>query len=253
MVGMVMDLKPSTRDRLNPQSHIPLYRQLADRLAMGIRRGDYPVESKIPSENKLADTYGIGRPTVRQATDFLVRKKMLIRKRGAGTFVCNSHEVDLFSIGGTLSAFHRKGISIETVVLQGIDEIVVPASPENPFGGDRAYFFSRLVCANEAPILIEDMYLHPIHFKGIEKINPIGKSISQIADELFYMKPSGGKQNFKVSYLNDKRSTVLNINKKTPVLEVKRFLDFPQAKDAVYVEIFCKTDKFVFSQILMND
>jgi GntR family transcriptional regulator len=245
-----METKSTARDRLNPQSHIPLYRQLADRLALKIRCGDYPVESKIPSENKLADAYEIGRPTVRQATDFLVRKKLLIRKRGAGTFVCNSHDVDLFSIGGTLSAFHRKGISIETIVLEGINEITVPDSSENSFRGEKAYFFSRLILADEAPILIEEMYLHPIYFQGIDKINPAGRSISQIADDQFYMKPSGGKQHFKISYLDDKRSSVLDINKKTPILEVKRYLDFPQAKDAVYVEIFCKTDKFVFSQTL---
>ena len=245
-----MDDNQTRPDQLNPHSHIPLYKQLADRLAFGIRRGEYPVASKIPSENKLAQVYGIGRPTVRQATDYLVRKKMLVRKRGAGTFVCNSHDVDLFSMGGTLSAFQSKGISIDIIPLSNILEIEVPEQVENPFGGGRAYFFSRLISADGIPTLIEEMYLHPIHFEGIDKINPEGRSISQIAEERFYMKPSGGKQNFKTAFPNEKRTAALEIDRHTPILEVRRSIDFPQAQQGVYVEIFCKTDKFVFSQTL---
>ena len=245
-----MSIDKASRDQLNPQSHIPLYRQLADRIAMGIRRGDYPLGSRIPSENNLAETYGIGRPTVRQATDYLVRSKMLVRKRGAGTFVRNSHEVDLFSIGGTLSAFHEKGISIKSVVLQGIDEITVPEVAENPFGRASAYFLSRVILADEVPILLEEMYLHPLYFQGIDKINPAGKSISQIADEQYYMKPSGGRQSFMIAYLDKRRSDILKIEETMPVLAVRRHLDFPQGRDAVYVEMFCKTDEFVFSQNL---
>jgi GntR family transcriptional regulator len=72
---------------LNHQSPIPLYHQLAQLLIDKIRSGEYPVGSRIPSEHKLAAAFGIGRPTARQATDVLVRKRILVRKRGAGTFV----------------------------------------------------------------------------------------------------------------------------------------------------------------------
>ncbi len=240
--------KINNPEQLNPQSPIPLYRQLADQLIAGIRRGDYPPKSRIPSENDLAATYGIGRPTVRQATEFLIRKKMLVRKRGAGTFVCNSHEVDLFSIGGTLSAFQKTGISIETIILNSITKITVEGKKENPFAGKKAYFFSRLVLANAEPVLIEDMYLHHHHFAGIDRVNLAGRSISQIADEQFYMTPDAGKQVFTIHYADNARAELLEIDEQTPVLVVKRHLDFPKAKNAVYAEIFCKTDKFTFSQ-----
>jgi GntR family transcriptional regulator len=72
---------------LNTQSPVPLYRQLAQRLRANIERGELAVSQKIPSENELASEYGIGRPTVRQATDLLVREGILQRRRGAGTFV----------------------------------------------------------------------------------------------------------------------------------------------------------------------
>ena len=72
---------------LNASSPIPLYRQLALRIREHIDRGEIGVSEKIPSEHRLAREYGIGRPTVRQATDLLVREGVLQRRRGSGTFV----------------------------------------------------------------------------------------------------------------------------------------------------------------------
>ncbi len=106
---------------LNSKSPIPLYHQLSDIILAKIRSGEYPPGSRIPSENRLAAAYGIGRPTARQATDLLVRKRMLVRKRGSGTFVEESRkEVDLFSLAGTISSFHKKGISITTQIIEDI-------------------------------------------------------------------------------------------------------------------------------------
>ena len=43
--------------RLNANSPVPLYRQLADRLLADIDGGAYGVESKIPSEHELAERF----------------------------------------------------------------------------------------------------------------------------------------------------------------------------------------------------
>jgi len=95
---------------LNSRSPIPLYRQLTDILLSKIRSGEYPQGERIPSEHELAETFGIGRPTARQATEQLVRNGILIRKRGSGTFVQSEQkEVDLFSFAGTMASFHKKG------------------------------------------------------------------------------------------------------------------------------------------------
>ena len=64
-------------ESLNPGSPLPLYRQLADWLLARMRSGEYPPGSRIPSEPALARRFGIGRPTVRQATDLLVRRRCL--------------------------------------------------------------------------------------------------------------------------------------------------------------------------------
>ncbi|MBW2155087.1 MAG: GntR family transcriptional regulator [Deltaproteobacteria bacterium] len=236
---------------LNIKSPIPLYHQLADIILAKIRSGEYPAGSRIPSENGLASRYGIGRPTARQATDLLVRKRLLIRKRGSGTFVCEQQkELDLFSLAGTTSAFHKKGMSMTTHILKKIRLKSIGHDPENPFSNEKAYFFSRLSMVEKIPVLIEDIYLHDTIFTGIDKMDLSHRSLAQIVDEQYYMQPIGGVQNFRIGYLNGKKAQNLEVAADTPILMVKRFLHFDQAKDAIYSELYCRTDQFVFSQTL---
>jgi len=236
---------------LNSNSPIPLYRQLADILTEQIRSGDYPVGSRIPSEIHLAKKFGIGRPTARQATDTLVRKGMLVRRRGAGTFVqATQREVDLFSLAGTMTAFNEKGLPITTRILKRMCLSTIDDDSANPFFGHKAYWFSRLSLVDHEPVLIEDFYLHDTLFFGIDRIDVTDQSLSQIVQDKYFMTPKGGKQNFRIGYLSGKRARLLAISSDSPVLIVHRFLHFQQADNAVYSELFCRTDRFVFSQTL---
>lgn len=237
--------------KLNPDSPIPLYRQLADLLMARIRSGEYPPGTPIPSEHSLAQEYGIGRPTARQATDWLVRRRLLMRKRGSGTYVRDDqHEIDLFSFAGTLSAFHKKAISVSSEIIEPIRLMNIPPDGDNPFAEGRAFHFARLSCVGDMPVLLEDIYLHAEIFQGIEIIDLQGRSLSQIVDEIFYMRPTGGKQNFRIGYLEGEKGRSLSVLPTTPILIVKRFLDFAPAASAVYSELFCRTDQFVFSQTI---
>ena len=236
---------------LNPKSPIPLYHQLADIILAGIRSGKYPPGSRIPSENILAATYEVGRPTVRQATETLIKKHLLIRKRGSGTFVqAEPKEVDLFSLAGTITSFHKKGISVATRILKKTRLVTVKEDSENPFSKREAYFMSRISLVEKKPVLIEDLYLDPILFPGIERIDLTDRSLSQVVDEQYYMRPMGGKQNFRIGYLMGQKALKLDISQDTPILIVKRFLDFSQRKNAIYSELYCRTDQFLFSQTI---
>jgi len=236
---------------LNSLSPIPLYHQLAKIILDKIRSGEYPPGSKILSENELAARYGIGRPTARQATDLLVRKRILVRKRGSGTFVCElKKEVDLFSLAGTTSAFNKKGIEVTTHILQNIRLEQIRYDPENPFSNKKAYFYSRFSRVARTPVLIEDIYLHDVLFKEIDKIDLSCRPLSQVVDEHYYMKPGSGRQNFRIGYLTGEKANTLEVTPDTPILMVKRFLNFDQTKNAIYSELCCRTDQFVFAQTL---
>lgn len=234
---------------LNRQSPIPLYHQLADIILSKIRSGRYPPGARIPSELKLAAAYQIGRPTVRQAIELLVRKRFLSRRRGSGTYVCEQRkEVALFSLEGTIASFHKEGLSVETVILEDLRETTVDQDMDNPFSGQRAYFFARLTKVETVPVLIENLYLDRALFPNIDHFPLEGRSLSETVEEYYYMRPYGGKQNFSIGYLDGASARLLGVEPSEPILIVKRFLHFPQAENAVFSELFCRTDQFVFSQ-----
>jgi GntR family transcriptional regulator len=238
-------------EALDPLSPIPLYRQLADILSERIRRGEYPPGTPIPSENRLASGYGIGRPTARQATDTLVRRGILVRRRGAGTFVREAaREVDLFSLGGTMASFKNQGVLIETEIIHPMALVAVTDGPANPFRGGSAYYFSRLSRADGVPVLMEDIYLHPVLFAGIEVIDLRAGSLSLAVEERFDLRPTGGRQTFRIEYPDPRHRGKLGIGGQTPILAVRRILHFSRAKGAVYAELSCRTDRFDFSQTL---
>lgn len=236
---------------LNHQSPIPLYRQLADILRDRIRSGTYLPGSRIPSEHQLAADYGIGRPTARQATDLLVRRGMLVRRRGSGTFVQEDpREVDLFSLAGTSASFDEKGITVVRRIVDPVRIVTVEAQPHNPFSGLKAYVFSRLSQVSGEPVLLEDFFMHPALFAGIETEDLATGSLARTVQETFYMTPVESRQAFTIDHLTGNRAAHLGVDEKTPVLLVRRHLHFPQARDAIYSELYCRTDRFVFSQTI---
>jgi GntR family transcriptional regulator len=237
---------------LNPQSPLPLYHQLADRLAAMIRSGEYDDGARIPSENQLAATYGIGRPTVRQAIDVLARRRMLVRRRGSGTYVrrAKTHEIDLFSLAGTTSAFQRQGMTVSGQIVKPMARRKVPVGVDNPFAGAWAYTYSRLSRVEDAPVLIEELYLHPELFEGIDAISLEGRSLAAVVAERYYRQPTGGKQNFRIDHLKGLRARQLGLTPGQAVLVVNRWLHFPDVENAIYADLYCRTDRFVFSQTI---
>jgi GntR family transcriptional regulator len=69
--------------------HGPLYMQVERILRDGIRNGEYAGDAALPTERALAEKYGVSRLTVRKALADLEREGLLVRRRGAGTFIAS--------------------------------------------------------------------------------------------------------------------------------------------------------------------
>ena len=236
---------------LNPKSPLPLYHQLADILIEQIRSGTYQPGDVIPPETGMARQYHIGRPTVRQAVEILVKKGLVERKRGSGTFVRHpGPEVDLFSLAGTSQAFLTQGIKTVSTIIIPISVQTVRADKNNPFNGNTAFFLSRLTLVQADPVLLEDFYFHRDVFRGLDTLDLENRSLSGVVSDHYYLKPSTGRQTFKASFLSDPKAGQLGLKPSEPILEVERTLNFSGTAGAVFSRLYCRTDKFAFSQTL---
>jgi DNA-binding LacI/PurR family transcriptional regulator len=63
------------------------YLKISKLIQQKITGGDYQPGEQIPTQNELANVFNVSRPTVEKAFDMLEKKGLIIRKKGAGTFV----------------------------------------------------------------------------------------------------------------------------------------------------------------------
>lgn len=237
---------------LNPASPLPLYHQLADRLCQAITSGDWQPGDKLPSEQDLSKAYGIGRPTVRQATDILIRRGLAERRRGSGTFVKSSPAaVDLFTMSGTISSFRSSGHTLRTELLRPVQRVVVDSDDsDNPFCGLETYYLQRLGRLDTTPVLMEDIWLDPKVFPRLEQTPIANAPLSDLVRQIYHLEPTDGEQSFHVVKGTDALRRSLQLSARECLLQIQRSLNFPNAKSALYSRLYCCTDRVAFSQRL---
>lgn len=237
--------------RLNPETGIPLYRQLADQLSERIHSGKLAVGERIPSEPELAHQLGIGRPTVRQATDLLVRRGLLERRRGSGTYVLGpTEQVDLFTLAGTNAAFEGAGLELAT-------EIVVPTtwvqsldSQAGPLANTPGFTFCRRSTLARQPVMLEYVALGESAFPGFDRHSLEGQQLSLLIETHYRRKPTGGTQSLSVATLSADEARLLAVDAGTPALLILRRLDFALAPASLYVRIYVLTHLVALTQHL---
>jgi GntR family transcriptional regulator len=236
---------------LNPGSPLPLYQQLAELLSRDITSGALEPGARLPSEPELSKRHRIGRPTVRQATELLVKRGLIERRRGSGTFVRPApRRVDLFSLGGTLRSFRQGGLSLTTRLLGKVAQRRVAEDDENPFSGQLAFVLTRLSSVEQKPVLLERLYFAPALFSGFDRLALSGVSLSRLVEERYYLKATHAEQSFRVATPPEDVCHAVQLPRAHPLLLVKRALFFPGAPRAVFCELYCRTDELVFSQTI---
>jgi len=235
---------------INRSSPLPLYLQLAQMIREKIERGEYACGKRIPSEPELVRALGIGRPTIRQAIGLLVQEGDLERRRGSGTYVREKEaDIDLFSLAGTSSAFGQKGIKLTQRLVKKISLVRVPETPGHPLAGRNAYFFSRLSLSGAEPVLLEETWLDPILFSGIDKYDFARISLARIVRDRYFLTPRSFRQTFRAG-TDRERGALLKACRNEPLLLAARTINFPDQAAGIYSLISCRTNRYTFSQTL---
>ncbi len=76
--------------RVDRDSPLPVYYQIASALRRRIADGEWRHGNQLPPEPELAKAFGVSRMTIRQALVELESDNVIVRRRGAGTFINQS-------------------------------------------------------------------------------------------------------------------------------------------------------------------
>jgi len=142
---------------LHFDSASPLYRQLMQRIRADIASGVYPVQSRIPSEAELGETYQVSRVTVRKALAELTREGLLRRMQGKGTYVCMPRlKTNLREVTSFHEACLMMGCTPGTRVISSAMVTADDTTKEAlALTGNEAVEIVRLRLADQSPVMLE--------------------------------------------------------------------------------------------------
>ena len=145
-------------DRASP---VPLYFQVAQFLERRIESGELPAGMRLDNEIALADQFGLSRPTMRRAIEYLVDRGLLVRKRGVGTQIVQPkvrRPVELSSLYDDLrDAGREPRTQVLTFAIEQPSEVVAEALS---IGADsRVYSVERLRFTGGEPLSIMHNWL----------------------------------------------------------------------------------------------
>src|ERR1017187_1524716 len=138
--------------RVDRNSPVPLYFQVAQHLEHMIESGDLATGTRLENETDLAGQLGLSRQTMRRAIGYLVDRGLLVRKRGVGTQVVHAkvrRQVELTSLYDDLAKTRRNP---RTQVLSFALELGLEE-------GTPAYVFRRLRYAEAEPLALMHNYV----------------------------------------------------------------------------------------------
>lgn len=205
---------------LDPQSPVPLYYQLKQRLIREI--GEWSAHAAIPPERDLIEQHGVSRTTVRQAIGELVTEGFLYRRHGKGTFVAPRDRISitLSELTGHVEELARRGLHPETRCLL---RTTVPAPEAAADGlhltvGAAVLRVDRLVSVDSDPLALIETYV-PLELAGRlpERLDSL-----LVALESLGVLPLHGRQHITAVQAGRPESRQLGVAEGTPLLQVVR-------------------------------
>ena len=228
-------------ERLDKDSMVPLYRQLARSVEKKIQDGSFPEGSRIPSEQELMRRFGLSRITVRQAMENLFQRNIIVRKQGLGTFVQRPimiQEVD--DLFGFYPALLNRGLNPKTRILSyeflTADREVREKLDLSP--GEKILRFSREYLLEPALFLIIQMHIPRDLSEKWTREEAVEKNSFRLLQEKAGIRIQSSSLAIRASLAAGKIGEWLRVAKGSPILELRRLTYSAGKRPVEYAVLF---------------
>lgn len=237
-----------TRTQINRDNPQKLYLQLHNILKGKMERGEWVVDSQIPTEEELCRLFDVSKATVRIAVAELVREGFLRRQQGRGTFVCKRVIPEGLSMFTSFKEIMLEaGVVFETQVLAQTvtlftDEIELKLDvPETR----QVIYLKRLRFVGEEPILLQESYLpHSICpallTEALEK-----HSLLELLEERCGVRVTRVRDYIEVVTLGEEEAHLLGLAIGSPALLLEQYFYAGKAQ-VMYTRSLKRPERFRF-------
>ena len=239
-------------NELDPQSIVPLYKQLKDLLLQEIKEGIYKANQKIPTELELSEKYQISRMTVRKALAELVEEGVLAKKQGKGTFVQEEKMTEDLSSPNSFTNLCKRngkvpgGKTLKCTLQEAKDRDRQQLKLEN---GEMVILVERVRTADDVPVMLEKLYF-PGHLKNILVEDLNNASLYQILLEKYGLQ--SGNSVISVCEATPEEAAELKVKTGTPCLLMEEIVYDQYDKPFHRTKSVLRGDKFKYISPRMN-
>jgi GntR family histidine utilization transcriptional repressor len=147
-----------------PLPHIAPYARIKRHVVRRIESGEWPVASRIPSENQFANEFRVSRMTARRALLELTHEGWLVRSQGLGTFVADRKPaLSILEVRNIAEEIAERGHAYSNSILrleaEEANETVAMNLGVNT--GSRVFHSVIVHVENDVPVQLEDRYTNP--------------------------------------------------------------------------------------------
>lgn len=229
---------------------IPPYKLLYEQLRSLITDGHYRSGSMLPSENELAATYGLARPTVRKALEQLVSDGFIIKRQGKGSIVRSTQKgIGILSISGTTSAVGKENIRTSIVLRPEKREWSEAFGFELTQTEQAAgcLYFERVRYVGGTAVFLDYTMLPDSGLMQFRQIDLENASLFDTLRTRYAISVTGGTQRLFAIRADRRMSTLLGVRQGSPILQLNRRIDTSRCDFHIYSQLFCVTSQYSIS------
>lgn len=215
-----------SKDAPDAPSFSPLYQQIKGLITRSLQQGEWLPGQPIPSETELAARFRVSQGTVRKAVDELATEHLLVRRQGRGTFVATHAEAQvqyrflrLTADDGAPQRLQRRLVSCRRI--RATADIARPLGIRS---GDAVVATRRLLLADDAPVVLEDLFLPGAAFRGLsaERMMAWSGSMYRLLEAEFGVRMIRAEERIRAVVASQEQATALGVPSGHPLLSVER-------------------------------
>jgi GntR family transcriptional regulator len=239
--------------RINRDSPLPVYFQIALDIRRRLAAGEWTTGQRIAPELALAGEYDVSRVTIRQALAELVKDDLLERHRGSGTYV-RHHQRPLvydlnFTVGAVATRLRESGFDNRAEIMEvGVIRTASAELRERlEVGEDGAVVFMvRRVIINEEAAAIYRSWFAAELVPELERSPRLDESLSEVLAEDYGLVPVRSENELEVVRSTREEAALLGTSGDVPLLVVTATTFLADSRPLEYSQIVWLGDRVRF-------
>lgn len=235
-------------DKFDHNSHVPLHIQVEELLLNIIKLPDYANGKLLPKEIELSKSLGVSRSTVRQASNRLSDKNLIVRKKGIGTRVnkdmivtsldsWSSFSKEMLEQGKTLVNY---SFELKKVLSDKVVSFKLGIEPNT-----KIYRLCRVRGVKDESKVYFISYFHPK--LKLDKDYDYSRPLYDLIEESSGYLATVSKEEISAMIANDKLSKKLSIEIGDPILRRERVVLDRSMSPLEYNIGYYKAENFIYS------